>query len=386
MIDLNLSEEQEILRKTARDFLAEECPSSLVRNMQRDEKGYSPDVWHKMADLGWMGLLFPSEYGGSEASFADMVILLEEMGRVLLPSPFLQTAVCSGLSILSAGTEEQKKEFLPRIASGELIIPLALLEPSARYDPAAIKMYAFPHERGYYQTSGTKWFVSYGNVADYLLTVTRTSAGATPQDGITLFLVDAKGEELYMKGEGITFAPLTTIAEDNQTEARFDRVRIPNGKMLGALDEGWPLVKKILQEGAIARCAEMLGMAQKVFEMTVDYTKERIQFDRPIGAFEIVQGYIADMATDLDGARFLTWQTASKISHGLPHSIDVAVTKTWVSEATRRLVLRAHEIFAGMGFIEDHDLGLYTTRAKMGEVDFGDANFHRELVAQELGL
>lgn len=377
-MDLSLSEQQEMLKKTARDFLEAECPKTLVRQMEKDETGYSQELWRKMAELGWMALLFPEKYGGMGGSFLDLAVLLEEMGRALLPSPFLSTVVNFGLPILNFGTDEQKLELLPKIAKGELIGTLALLESNPRYDPKAIEAWAYLSGDEYI-LSGVKLFAPYAHVADRLLVVARTSNSAVPEEGITIFIVDAKGS-------GVSLKPLTTIALDKQSEVRFERVRIPKGNVLGEVNKGWPIAEAIMREGAVARCAEMLGIAQQVFEMTVEYAKERVQFGRPIGGFEIVQGYVADMATDTDGCRFTTYEAAWKIAEGMPSNIEVAVAKGWVSSACRRVVLRAHEIFGGIGFMEEHDLQLFTRRAKMMEIDMGDTRYYEEKVADELGL
>ena len=192
-MDFALSEEQEMLRKIARDFLAEKCPRAWVREMESDEKGYSPELWREMAELGWMGLVFPEEYGGSGMSFLDLAILLEEMGRVCLPGPFFSAVILAGLSILEAGAREQKQEFLPKIASGESILTLALNEPGVEQGASSINLKAVP-EGDDYIIEGKKLFVADAHIADYMVCVTRTKEG-TAEEGITLFLLDSKSRE-----------------------------------------------------------------------------------------------------------------------------------------------------------------------------------------------
>ncbi len=377
-MDLDFTEEQEMLKTMARDFLEKECPKTLVREMEEDDKGYSPGLWKKMADVGWMGLVFPEKYGGMEGNFLDLAVLLEEMGRALLPGPFFPTVVLCGSLILAAGSEEQRQEFLPKIASGEMILTLALTEPSARYDAASISVRAVA-EKDEYVIDGIKLFVPDVHVADYLLCVTRTKEGAAPEDGITLFLVDARSP-------GITCTLLKTIAGDKQCEVVFDKVRVPKKNILGELDRGWPVVEKTLEQAAVAKCAEMVGGAQQVLEMTVAYAKERVQFDRAIGSFQAIQHYCANMATDVDGMRFITYEAAWKISEGLPVAMEAAMAKAWASDAYRRITALGHQIHGGIGFTKDHDMQLYFRRAKAAEVTFGDGDFHREAVAQQLGL
>jgi len=377
-MDFALNEEQEMLRKMSRDFLENECPKTLVREMEEDEKGYSPELWKKMAELGWMGLVFPEEYGGEGMNFLDLTVLIEELGRALVPGPYLSTVVYCGLSILAAGTDEQKREFLPKIAKGDLTLSLALTEPSATWDAAGVTVAAVP-EGVDFVISGTKLFISDAHVADYLLCVARTKESGDKEDGITLFLVDAKSP-------GISCTPLKTIASDRQFEVVFDKVRVPRKNMLGEPDRGWAVIKEMLPQAMLAQCALMVGGAQQVLEMTVNYAKERVQFGRPIGSFQAIQHKCADMAIDVDGCRFITYQAAWKLSEGLPCALEVSMAKAWVSEAYRRTCVEGHQIHGGIGFIKDHDMQLYYRRAKASELMFGDADYHRELVAQQIGL
>jgi len=377
-MDLGLSEEQEMLKTSARDFLQKECSKQLVKQLDESDTGYSPELWRKMAELGWMGLIFPEKYGGSGGSFLDLIVLLEEMGHNILPGPFFSTVVLGGLTVLAAGSEEQKKEFLPKIANGEMILALALTEPSASYDAASIKAKATAHNDDYI-IKGTKLFVLDANVADCILCVARTKETKNPEDGLTIFLVDAKSP-------GIKCTLLKTLARDKQCEIVLDNVTLPKKNILGKLDQGWPIVKDTLQKATAAKCAEMVGGAQAALEMTVKYAKERVQFNRPIGSFQAIQHYCANMVTDVDGARFITYKAAWKLSEGLPAIKDVAVAKAWTSEAYGRVTLLAHQIFGAIGFTMDHDIHLYYRRAKAGEIMFGDGDFQRAIVAQELGL
>ena len=377
-MDLGLTEEQEMLKTSARDFLQKECPKQLVKQLDESDEGYSPELWRKMADLGWIGLVFPEEYGGSGGSFLDLVVLFEEMGYNILPGPFFSTVVLGALPILAAGNEEQKKEFLPKIASGKMILTLALTEPSARYDAASVKTTAVA-QNGEYVVNGTKLFVPDANVADYILCVARTKEGVGPEDGITVFLVDAKSP-------GVKCTLLKTLARDKQCEIIFDNVRVLKENILGKLDGGWPIVENALQKATVAKCAEMVGGAQAVLEMAVSYAKERVQFNRPIGSFQAIQHYCANMVTDVDGSRFVTYKAAWKVNEGLPAAMDVAIAKAWTSEAYGRVTLLGHQIFGAIGFTMDHDMHLYYRRAKASEMMFGDGNFQRAIVAHELGL
>jgi alkylation response protein AidB-like acyl-CoA dehydrogenase len=376
-LDLDLSEDQKMLRKTARDFLVNECTKQLVRQMEMDEKGYSPELWRKMAELGWLGLPFPEGYDGGGGSLLDLVILLEEMGRACLPSPYLSSVVMSGLTILAEGSDDQRQRYLPAISRGD-IFTFALTESDGSYEAASIKAKANHGKEGYV-ISGTKLFVPYAHVADHMLCLTRTSAGPIPEDGLSLFVVDAGSP-------GVRSAILSTIASDKQCEVALDGVRVPAGSVLGEPGRGWPIVEKTLQWAAIAKCAEMVGAGQQVLEMSVAYAKERVQFDRPIGTFQAVQHHCANMLLDVDGMRYLTYEAAWLLSSGLPAVKEVAMAKTWVSEAIGRVIRLGHQIHGGIGYTIDHDLQLYYRRGKAAQALFGDASYHREVIAGQLGL
>jgi len=379
-LDVRLSEEQEILRKSARDFLSDKCPRTLVREMEQDEKGYSPQLWKEIADLGWMGLAFPEEYGGGGGmSFLDLAILLEEMGRVCFPGPFFSTVILGGLPILDAGSDTQKKKYLPDIISGKAIFTLALTEASGKYDAASVKAKATP-DGSNYVINGIKLFVPDGNVADYFLCVARTDDKAKKaEDGITVFIVDAKTS-------GISTTVLKTIARDKQCEVVFKDVKVPKENILGELNRGWDVIRKTIERAAIAKCCESVGGMQAVLDMTVPYVKERVQFDVPIGVFQAIQHHCVNMLVDVESSRVIAYEAAWKLSNGLPYSREAAMAKAWVSDAYQRVVALGTQSHGGVSIIEDHDMPLYFRRAKAAEIAFGDARSHRKTVARNLGF
>jgi len=377
-MDLAPSEEQEMLRKMAHDFLTDKFPKTVVKEIEESEPGYSPELWQEMAGLGWMGLIFPEKYGGSEMSFLDLAMLLEEMGRACLPGPYFSTVILGGLTILNAGSEEQKQEYLPKIANGELIFTLALTEASASYSADGIEVEATA-DKDTYILNGTKLFVPDANVADYMLVVARTDKKARAEDGLTIFIVDNKSP-------GISHTVLKTIANDKLCEVVFNQVSVPKENILGQLNQGWNEVQKLIQRASVAKCCELVGCIQQALDITVDYAKDRKQFDRPIGSFQVIQHYCADMTTDIDGARLSTYQAAWMVSENLPCTQEIAIAKAWSSDASQRVTALAHQIHGAIGVTIDHDLQYYTRRAKAAEVTFGDANFYREIVAQEMGL
>jgi alkylation response protein AidB-like acyl-CoA dehydrogenase len=374
-MNYDLNEEQNILKEAAHRFLSGECPSEYVRAMVEDPKGYTPELWNKMANMGWMGLMIPEEYEGSGMDFLHLAVLLTEMGYFCLPGPFFSTVVLAGLALLEAGSDDQKRAILPELAAGKRIMTLAWAEESGTYLPEGIKLSA-ELKKDSYVLSGTKLFVPDAHVADTIICAARTGKGAK---AISLFLVDAKSP-------GVSINLLNTLAGDKQCEVIFDKVKVPKGNLLGKPGKGWEALKRVLLMSAVGKCAEMSGGAKKVMEMTVTYVKDREQFGRPVGSFQAIQFYCADMLTFADTIQFMTDQAAWRIGAGLPFEKEASMCKAWVSDSYRRLVAMGHQSIGGMGFMEEFDLQLYFKRAKAAELMFGDADFHRELVAQEMGL
>jgi len=374
-MNYDLSEEQNMLKESAHRFLAEECPSEFVREMVEDEKGFSPSLWRKMAELGWMGLQVPEEHGGSGMNFLYLAVLLSEMGRFCLPGPYFSTVILGGLTLMEAGNDEQKADILPDLAEGNRILTLAWLEEDGTYSPEGIRLAAKLQDDNYI-LSGTKLFVPDAHVADTIVCAARTGEET---EGISLFLIDAESP-----GIGITV--LDTLAGDKQCEVVFDGVSVPMTNMLGEVGKGWPVLEKVLLMSAVAKSAEMIGAAEKVLEMAVTYVKDRTQFGRPVGAFQAVQHHCANMLTYADTNKFMTYEAAWRIASGLPFEKQASMCKAWVGESHRKLVALGHQVIGGIGFMEEHDLHLYFKRAKAAEQMFGDADFHRELVAREMGL
>ncbi len=377
-MDFKLTEEQEMLRKMARDFLTSKCTKKYVRDMEEDERGYSLDIWKEIAELGWLGLPFPEEFGGGGGSFLDLAILLEEMGRACFPGPFFSTVVLGGLTILDAGTKEQKKEIIPKISQGNSLLTLALVEPNGSYQPDAVTLRAIP-DRGLFLLMGTKLFVPDAHIADYVICVSRNKDKSKPQDGVTLFLVKTPVS-------GFKTSLMKTIASDKLCEVSFDSVMVSYEDILGKEGKGWPIIEKALLRATIAKCMEMVGGAQQVLELTTAYAKERVQYGKPIGSFQAIQHYLANMAIDVDGCRFASYKAAWKMSEGEDCRLDAAIAKAWTSEAYRRITSFGHRIYGAIGFTLDHDMQLYYRRAKAAEVTYGDSDFHREKVAQLVGL
>lgn len=371
-MDFGLSEQQEMLKKTARDFFKTELPKTLVKDLAKDPRGFTPELWRKMADLGWIGLVLPEEYCGSGASFMDLAILMEEMGRACVPGPFFSTVVLGAMTVLDLGTEEQKSTILPGVARGELVLTMAVAEPHAIYRSDFFELEA-KHVAHHYTLSGTKLFVTDAHVADYIIVAAKTKGG------VTLFLVDAKSP-------GVSCCLLPAMAGERQCEVKFDAVRLTRAHMLGGVNCGSEYLEKLMQRAAAARCCEMLGGAEQVLEMTIQYAKDRIAFGKAIGTYQAIQHHCANMLNDLDASRCLAHRAAWMVSEGLPCALEVSLAKAWMGQASRRITSLGHEVHGAIAFQHDHDMHLYTKQAVVGEASFGSSSYHAEVIARELGL
>jgi 3-oxocholest-4-en-26-oyl-CoA dehydrogenase beta subunit len=371
-MDIKLTEEQEMLKTMARDFLTAKYPKTMLKEIQASEKGYTAELWDEMAGLGWQGLVIPEKYGGNGMTFQDFSVLLEEIGRACLPGPFFATVLLGVYPLLDAGSDEQKQNYLPKIASGKAIFTMALTEADTQIAQGSIQTHAVTGSDGYI-LDGMKLFVPSANVADYIICAAATGSG------ISLFIVDGKAP-------GIKVTVLKTIDNEKLCEVVFTSVHVPKTNLLGTFNGGWPLVEKTVERAAIARCCDTVGGMQQVLDMTVQYAKDRKQFDQPIGKFQIIQHYLANAAIDVDGLKFVTYQAAWMKSEGMPCSKEASIAKAWASEASDRVLALAHQVHGAIGVTIDHDLQYYTKRLKAAAALFGDAEYHKEIVARQMGL
>ena len=393
-MDLSLTEKQEALKSQAREFFERECPTSLVREMERDERGYSTDMWERMAALGWMGLPFPEQYGGSGGSLTDLAVLLEEFGWALVPGPFFNSVAIVGLTILDMGLERQKAEILPRIADGSLIATAALLDEDERFNPEAgiTLLSKSDKEAPHLYISGVKMFVEYANSADLML----VPVEAMDMDERVLppghtFPADHNGEYttlllMPVSYPDVSLTPLDSIARDRQFAVEFDGAYMEPDTILGGEYDGWPALKRALDRATLLHCAQSVGGAQRVLEMTVDYTKQRVQFDRPIASFQSVQHDCADMVIAIDSARLAVYQAITRIEDGQDADKEIALAKTLTNHAYKWTTLTAQQVHGGIAFMEEYDLQLWTRRAKVAELKFGASSGYVETFAQRMGL
>jgi alkylation response protein AidB-like acyl-CoA dehydrogenase len=376
-MDFAFSEEQEMLRRAARDFLAKECSSKVVRELIEGPDAYDPGLWRKMADLGWTSLGIPEQYGGV-GTFLDLVVVLEEAGRALLPGPFFATMALAVPTLVEAGTEAQKKEVLGAIAEGTARATLAFTEPSGRWDASAVTLTAKPSGGGW-QLDGVKLFVPDAEAADYTVVAARSRGEG--EDGISLFLV--KG-----RPAGMTVTSLKTLDMTRRwSELRFDGVKLDGASLMGSPHNAWPHLKRSLDWATAALCAEMVGGTQKVLETSTDYAKTRHQFGKPIGIYQAISHKLADMLVLSESGRSATYYAAWAVDADAPdRSLAASMAKAYVSDAYRKVAGDGIQVHGGIGFTWEHDMHLYFKRAKSSEVTLGDATYHRELVAQSLDL
>ena len=378
-MNFGFNEEQELLRNTARKFFENECGSGTVRRLMETPEGISAELWKKLAEQGWLGLIYPEQYDGTGLGLVDLVVLMEEMGRAVAPGPYFSTVLLGGLAILEAGGDAQKKEWLPRIAAGDKRVALAWMEPSAQLGPAGVTLTAV--KRGEtFTLSGTKLFVHDAHTADALVVAARTRPGAGA-DGVSLFLLP-KGT----KGLEVTLLP-TMDQTRKLCEVACSDVTVGADALLGAAGAGWAPLSRVLDRATVALCAEMCGGAQKVLDMTVEYAKIRQAFGRPIGSYQGVKHRAADMLVDVENSKSITYYAAWALDENSPEApLAVSMAKAYVSDAYRRVAAGGIQLHGGIGFTWEHDLHLYFKRAKGSEFTFGDATHHRERVAQLVNL
>jgi len=370
-MDFNLREETRMLKSNAEKFLKEKAPSSAVKNLLSGEMGFSPALWKEMADLGWLGLIYPEPCGGSGGDFFDLFVLCEELGRAVLPSPFFCSAVFAGLLLCEGGDEKVRKEVLPPMAEGKKILTVGLRDEKGLYDHLSPSLEARESAPGSYRVTGTRILVPYAHAAEEILVCARLGSS-----GPTLFRTPSRGP-------GVRATPLPTLSGEKNSAVTYAEAP---ADLLGAPGKGDRYVEGVMPKLITLKCGEMVGGLSRVVDMTVEYVKQRVQFGRPLGALQVVHHYCADMVTFLDTARLVAYQAASLLSAGLPCAKEVAMAKAWCSDAYKKVTQVAHQLHGGIGFTEEHDLHLYYKHAKTAELDFGDSWFHRQKVAAEMGL
>jgi len=367
-VNLQLTPAQQLLQQSARSFLQQRCPIERVQALALDPRGFPADLWKEIAALGWPGLLVPPDLGGGGGGVADVLALVEELGRACFPGPYVGSAVVATAALAAAGGR-RARELLPPLALGERICAVAVLEDAGRLELDAITLRVAGG-----RVDGRKLFVADAHAASDVLVLGLGPAGPT-------------AVVLPMERAGITLTPLDSMTGDKVFELAFTAVEARAEDVLGAPGAGWDLVAPALRLGALARSAEMVGAAQRVLDLCVEHARVRVQGGRPIGGYQAIQHTAADLFRDVETARWLTWEAAWALETGRPDApAAVAAAKAYAAEACLRVARRGHQVLGAIGYCEEHALHLFHKRILAAGLDCGDAALHLETVAAGLGL
>ena len=370
-MDLSLTEEQELLRSTARDFMEREASKETLLEFDESDMGYSVDIWQKASDIGWLGMLVAEEYGGSGSSLTDTAVVYEQLGTGPLSGPFFSSGVLGGLIVSEAGSDEQRSRWLPNIASGREIVTLALTEPEYGWGAESVQMRAQPTDSGYV-LNGTKLFVHDAKAATTLICAVRSSG----REGVTLLMVDARASGLSTR--------LLPGFMGWVGEVVFEDVEVPSDAILGELGGGWQPLQSAFRKAIPVLCAYKVGGAQSVFDMTIEYSRTRIQFGTPIGRFQRVQDHIVEMVNHLDAARWTTYEALWKLDAGRSDAASVHLAKAVASEGYYQGCNHSHEVHAGIGVVREYGLTLHTRMSRTLYHYLGDPRFHRRKIGDAL--
>jgi alkylation response protein AidB-like acyl-CoA dehydrogenase len=379
-VQLILTEDQELLAKTAADFVRERSPVSRVRELRdrRDPVGFSPALWKEMAALGWVGILVPEAHGGAGMGFADLAVVLEALGRTLAPEPFLSAVLLGGQALALGGSPSHQQTWLPRIAAGEAIVTVAYQEAASRYDLARVATRAEEDEVGW-RLRGEKVQVPDGPAADAFVVTARSAGSDRDREGITAFLVtkDAPGLEVVRQNR---------IDGRGAALVRLEGVPVGPEAVLGRPGAAVPLLERVLDRATVGLCAEMLGSMSELFERTLEHLKSRVQFGVPIGSFQALKHRAARLFMEIELARSASMaaaRAADEESAELP--LLASLAKTRCSDASVLAANEGIQMFGGVGMTDEYDLGFYIKRARVAEMTFGDAAWHRERWARLQG-
>jgi alkylation response protein AidB-like acyl-CoA dehydrogenase len=376
-MDLGLTEAQAILKTTAADFVQREYPKETCIELEKSPTGVTPVLFHKVAELGWLGVVIPEVYGGAGRPLADAALLFEELGRGPVPGPFFSSGILGALIVLHGGTEAQKRAILPQVASGAQILAVAVTEPHHGWRPETVQMQASLQD-GHYVLQGIKLFVHDAQAATHLLCAVRTGTSNGSSTGLTLLVVAADAP-------GVTVRPLSGWL-GQVDEVRFQHVRVPADAVLGgSAGQGWEALEAATLQAIPILCAYQVGSCQAVFDMAVEYSRTRVQFGQPIGRFQRVQDHIVGMVNHLDAARWTTYEALWKLDSGHAAAASVHLAKAVTSEAHLKVCDGAHEVHAGVGVIREYGLTVHTQRSRTLYHFLGDARLHRRHLADVLG-
>ncbi len=369
-MDLDFSEEQQVLRDMVRGLCAEYSPLEAVRACEDDATGYPEDFWKQLGELGLLGILIPETCGGSGQTLLEAAVVYEEFGRSLAPSPHFASAVIGAGALLGAGSDAQKAEWLPKIASGEAILVPAWTEPERSFGPKGVQLAATRTGDGF-RLSGTKRHVPFASSASRLLVLARSGPGV---EDVDLLLVDPRSP-------GIEMTQQRSLAADTQYRVEFRDVEVPSASRLGESGSGWQTWDAVMHDAIILLAAQAIGGAERALEITVQYAKDRKQFDKPLGAFQAIAHYLSDATTAIDGGEVLVWEAAWARTHGRSTARLAPMAKLFACQTYRDVTAMAQQVWGGVGFTLEYDIQLYFRRAKQLQISWWDTRYLEELVA-----
>ncbi len=377
-LDLSLTESEEMLRKTALDFMRRDAPKAVIQKLQETRTGTTEELWQKAVNMGWLGIIIPEKYGGTNNSLTSAGVLFEALGSGPLPGPHFSSGILSSLILSEAGTEDQKSHFLPAISRGEEVVTLALTEPGYSWEAFAVQTTAREVD-GDFVLNGVKLFVADAGVASYYIVPARTADVTDPTQRISLFLVSSKSK-------GVTIRQLPGFFAGRNFEVRLDSVRVSSKDILGEKNSGWRPVTRAIEKAAPVLCAYKVGGCQSVINLTLEYSRTRVQFGQPIGRFQRVQDMIIEMVNHADAARWTTYEALWKIDTQQPATESMHLAKVVSSEAYWEVCTLAHRVLSGISYSKEHPVSFHTRASRALYHYLGDPAFHRQQIARCIGL
>ncbi len=375
-MDVEFSEQQCLIQNSARSFLSTVFTGQLIRDTRTDLQACTEESWQDMADIGFMGISVPEVYGGSGGSFVDLLVLLEEMGRVPMPGPFFSTVVYATEFLKAADNHSINEVIFPEIASGAVKLAVVIGDNGSDFDAAAVSLTASSVDNGYC-LSGVSQFVLDGYNADYFLCAARLERSENRKNDIGLFCISADIS-------GLDRVSLNTVNGPCAAKIIFDNVAVFEGDLVREGQSAWPDLEQAMFRSAVAKCAEMVGACARIIEIAVEHAKERRQFGKAIGSFQAIQHLCADMLTDLDSARWMMYKTGWLIDEAIVTRRDMAMTKAWCNQACRRILRNGHQVMGGIGYCEEHDMPLFYRYIRMAEAAMGTSDDHLAIVTSDL--
>lgn len=378
-MNFGFTEDQDMIRKSARDFVQRESSLERVRALREDDRGWSLDLWRRIAEQGWLGAVFPEEYGGIGLGYVDLICIAEEFGRGLMPEPLITSAVLAGNVVYLGGNEEQKSALLPGVCDGSLLLTLAAYELPGRFDLAHVETTGRPSNGGYI-LNGAKHFVADAGVADKVLISARTSGSAADSDGVSVFVLDRETP-------GLTVTPISTVDRRRRATITLENVVAGPDALLGGLGEGYGVLEDAVDRATVALCAEMVGAMEEALRRAVEYSHQRVQFGRPIGSFQALKHKAANMYVNVEMARSSMYYAAMALDEARDDArAAMSAAKAFCSDAFLAVSKDAIQMHGGIGYTDEHDIHFFYKRAVASNVMFGDAAYHRERYTREKGL